>query len=93
MKQIIFEFKNDTVETFSGTAKNGKPFHIRKQECFVHGNGPYPEKYMVMLPANVEFYAPGSYEPGLLFEQGKFGALDVARNLALVLKAGASRAA
>lgn len=91
---ITFEFANETVSVIEGINAKGRPYKIRKQECFVHGNGPYPEKYSITLPDNVQAYGQGFYVPRVVFAQGRFGALEVARDLNLqMVKAPAAKAA
>lgn len=45
---IVVEVLSTKLEEFSGT-KDGKPYHIRKQEAYLHSGHGYPDRFAIML--------------------------------------------
>lgn len=80
------EFQNDQVHVKSGkSSRTGKDYMIREQEGYLHGLGAYPVKCRIPLEDDQTPYAPGIYEFRLPLSVGRFEALQVNRQLGLVL--------
>ncbi len=82
---ITITIENNQVFVKSGTsAKSGKAYSIREQECVVNGCGRFPQATRVLLPDGVEGYAAGVYEVTQPLVVGRFG-FEVPRDLGLQL--------
>jgi hypothetical protein len=80
------EILSATVHTKTGTSKKGKEYRIREQDAVLHDTGKkYPQECRVLVPDDMEPFAPGVYDIGSPFSIGQFDSLQVNRGLGLVL--------
>ncbi len=91
---IIIEVKSPVIQEISGTAKSGKPYHIRKQVAWAYtydqaGNqNPYPERIEMQIADNQEGFPAGRYTLApQSFYVGDFNSLSIGKPVLTPFKA------
>lgn len=93
----IIRIEDSKVDMRSGTSqRTGKPYSMKEQKAYLVGFAKYPVEISLTLPDDVQFYVPGDYTAETPFTVGRFGRLELNRNLTLTpvkALASATRAA
>lgn len=91
---IIIEIKSPTIQEITGTAKSGKPYHIRKQVGWAYTYdqagqmNPYPERIEMQVGEGQEAFPVGRYTLApQSFYVGDFNSLAIGRPVLLPYKA------
>jgi hypothetical protein len=80
----IIRIEDTKVEMRSGTSqRTGKPYAMKEQRAYLVGFAKYPVEINLTLPDDVQSYAPGDYTAETPFTVGRFGRLELNRNLSL----------